>query len=445
MKKVLLISALLLQFFAQAQEVKVLSLKEAINYALENKVEAKKAQLDVENSEYLIQEVRSRALPQISVNGALNYNPVVQLTALPGEVFGQPGTTVLIPFGQEWSSTGSVSVSQAIFDYSVFTGLKAAKSTREFYRINKELTDEQVIERVASAYYQIYIQKQKLTIIDSTIKSTTRVRDIIKGQFENGLAKKIDLDRTIVKLSNIVSQRQQIVSAVEQQENSLKFLIGMPMAVEIELPETDFEAPAVLLGPAPDMQRRTEYQLLKQQEELLTYERKSIVAQYYPTLNLAGNYGYQGLGTEFPLGGKPADGVYWSDFASIGLNLRIPIFTGFATRSRIRQSDIKLKKALADLEDTQLGLDLAYDNARARIENTLITIESQKENVALAQDVLDNTRNNYQQGLTPLTDLLDAENALTDAKNSYSNSLLEYKLAEIQLIKSQGELKTLLN
>ena len=127
------------------------------------------------------------------------------------------------------------------------------------------------------------------------------------------------------------------------------------------------------------------------------------------------------------------------------MNLRIPIFTGFATRSRVRQSDIKLKKVLADLEDTQLGLDLAYDNAKARIENTLITIGAQKENVALAQDVLDNTRNNYQQGLTPLTDLLDAENALTDAKNSYSNSLLEYKLAEIQLIKSQGELKTLLN
>lgn len=445
MKKVFLISALLLQFFAQAQEVKVLSLKEAINYALQNKVEAKKAQLDVENSEYLIQEVRSRALPQISVNGALNYNPIVQLTALPGEVFGQPGTTILVPFGQEWSSTGTVSVNQAIFDYSVFTGLKAAKSTREFYRINKELTDEQVIERVASAYYQIYIQKQKLTIIDSTIKNTTKVRNIIKGQYDNGLAKKIDLDRTVVKLSNITSQRQQIVSAVKQQENSLKFLIGMPMEIEIELPKTDFEAPAILLGEAPNMQNRTAYQLIKQQEELLTYERKSIVATYYPTLNLAGNYGYQGLGTEFPLGGRPADGVYWSDFASIGLNLRIPIFTGFATRSKVRQSDIKLKKVIADLEDTQLGLDLEYNNAKARIENTLITINSQKENVSLAQDVLDNTRNNYQQGLTPLTDLLDAENALTDAKNSYSNSLLEYKLAEIQLIKSQGQLKTLLN
>ena len=445
MKKVFLISALLLQFFAQAQEVKVLSLKEAINYALQNKAESKKAQLDIENSEYLIQEVRSRALPQISMNGALNYNPIIQETALPGEVFGQPGTTILIPFGQEWSSTGTVSVSQAIFDYSVFTGLKAAKSTREFYKINKELTDEQVIERVASAYYQIYIQQQKLTIIDSTIKNTTKVRNIIKGQYDNGLAKKIDLDRTIVKLSNIISQRQQIVSAVEQQGNSLKFLIGMPMSAKIELPKTDFEAPAILLEAAPDMQKRTEYQLIKQQEKLLTYERKSIVAQYYPTLSLAGNYGFQGQGKEFPLGAKPADGVYWSDFASIGLNLRIPIFTGFATRSRVRQSDIKLKKVLADLEDTQLGLDLAYNNAKARIENTLISIDAQKENTQLAQNVLENTRNNYQQGLTPLTDLLDAENALTDARNSYSNSLLEYKLAEIQLIKSQGALKSLLN
>ena len=70
---------------------------------------------------------------------------------------------------------------------------------------------------------------------------------------------------------------------------------------------------------------------------------------------------------------------------------------------------------------------------------------NQKENAQLAKDVLDNTRNNYVQGLASLTDLLDAENALTEAQNNYTSAILEYKLAEIQLIKSKGELKTLIN
>jgi len=62
----------------------------------------------------------------------------------------------------------------------------------------------------------------------------------------------------------------------------------------------------------------------------------------------------------------------------------------------------------------------------------------------LAQEVLDNTKNNYYQGLASLTDLLDAENSLTEAQNNYTSALLDYKLAEIQLIKSKGELKSLL-
>ena len=88
---------------------------------------------------------------------------------------------------------------------------------------------------------------------------------------------------------------------------------------------------------------------------------------------------------------------------------------------------------------------MAYENAKIQIDNSIITIKNQKENAQLAQEVLDNTRNNYLQGLASLTDLLDAENALTEAQNNYTSAILDYKLAEIQLIKSKGELKTLIN
>src|SRR5690606_24980377 len=108
-------------------------------------------------------------------------------------------------------------------DQAVFTGLKAARTTREFYRINAELTDEQVIENVANNYYQVYIQRQRLTVLDSNYVNTSKVRDIIKGQFDNGLARKIDLDRINVLLSNLRTQRQQVLNAVQLQENTLKF------------------------------------------------------------------------------------------------------------------------------------------------------------------------------------------------------------------------------
>lgn len=445
MKKLLALTFLTLALTAQSQEIKRLTLKDAINYALENKAEAKKAKLKVENSEYQIQEVRSRALPQISANGSLNYNPILQTSVIDGSSFGQPGTSIQATFGQKWSSTAGLALTQNLFDQSVFTGLKAAKTTREFYQINERLTEEQVIERVANNYYAVYVQRQNLTVLDSTYKNTTKVKNIIKGQYDNGLAKKIDLDRILVKISNIDTQRQQVLNGVQLQENALKFYMGMPIATVIEIPQSEFEVTPQAFAEEPNTETRTEYLLVKKQEQLLEFQKKAITAAYYPTLSLSAGYNYIGQGPQMPWGAKPSDGVYWSDYSAIGLNLRVPIFSGFATRSKIRQADVDLRSIKEDLVDTKLSLDLAFANAKTQIDNSIITINNQKSNAQLAQEVLDNTKNNYIQGLTSLTDLLDAENAFTEAQNNYTAAVLDYKLAEIQLIKSKGELKTLIN
>ncbi|MNK10899.1 Outer membrane protein OprM precursor [compost metagenome] len=428
----------------QAQ-VKELTLKDAITYALENKADSRKAKLEVENSEYQIQEVRARALPTITADGNVTYNPILQLNALPGDFFGAPGTTILAPLGQKWTSTAGVNLTQNLFDQSVFTGLKAAKTTREFYLINAQLTEEQVIERVANNYYQVFVERQKLTVIDSNYVKTSKIRDIIKGQYDNGLAKKIDLDRMNVNLSNINTQRQQLINSVQLQENTLKFYIGMPIDTPIKIPATEFQVTPLALEEAPDATQRTEYQLLKKQEELYNYQKKSIIAEYYPKLSLTAGYNYLGQGPQLPWFSTPADGVHWTDYSAIGLNLSVPIFNGFGTRARVRKATIDIQKNEEDIKETKLSLDLAFENAKTQINNSIITIDNQKENVKLAQEVLDDTQNNYQNGLATLTDLLDAENSYIQAQNNYTTALLDYKLAEVQLIKAKGELKTLTN
>jgi len=427
----------------QAQEIKSFRLKDVITYALENKADSKKARLKVENSEYQIQEVRSRALPEISVNGGLTYNPILQTTVVDGLNFGQPGTIIQASFGQKWSSVAGVSLTQNLFDQSIFTGLKAAKSSREFFQINEQLTEEQVIERVANAYYQIFVTKLNLKIIEKNLENTNKVKNIIKGLYDNGLSRKIDLDRISVRISNINTQRKQIINAIELQENALKFYMGMPIETNILLPQMAFEISMQTMEVGPNTEKRIEYLLLKKNEELLEFQKKNIEANYYPTLSLTGNYNYLGQGSKIPLGGSNSDGVYWSDFSSIGLNITIPIFSGFETKARVRQAEINLKSIKLDLKDTKLALNLAYENAKKQIDNSLETIKSQKENTQLAQEVLDNTKNNYLQGLASLTDLLDAENANIEAQNNYNTALLQYKLAEIQLLKSKGELKIL--
>jgi outer membrane protein TolC len=71
--------------------------------------------------------------------------------------------------------------------------LKERKTTREFYQINDQLTEEQVIENVANNYYQVYVLRQKLVLAESNLLPLKSA--ICKGQFDNGLQKRIDLDQ----------------------------------------------------------------------------------------------------------------------------------------------------------------------------------------------------------------------------------------------------------
>jgi outer membrane protein TolC len=449
-KRWLLIPLFFLGLVVKAQEPVQLNLKDALNYALQANQNARKAKLDVENSEYQIEEVRSRALPQINGNASLTHNPLLQMSALPN-IFGanpNPNETILVAFGQKWASNAGISLTQNLFDKSVLTGLDAAKTTREFYKLSAQLTEEQVIEQVATNYYQVLVQRQQLGVLDSTIKNTKKVQSILKGQYDNGLAKKIDLDRIAVNLSNLNSQRQKLLNGVALLENGLKFYMGMPIQTPVYIPDAEINSiqpQAVAMNEIINVDDRLEYRLLQRQEDLLGYQKEAYKSEYYPSLSLSGSYNYQGMGNKVPLFKGQSQGVNWFDAASVSLNLRIPIFNGFATRARIRQTEVKIKKLEEDKANTTLALNLAFENAKTQINNSVITLNAQKENVKLAQEVFYNTQNNYNNGLATLTDLLAAENSQTEASNNYSSALLNYRVAEIQLIKSQGQLKSLLN
>lgn len=446
----LLVLAAFVTVVTTAQEPVQLNLKDALKYALEANQNARKAKLDVENSEYQIDEVRSQALPQINGTGGLTYNPLLQKSALPN-LFGpnpNPNETILVAFGQKWNANGGLSLTQNLFNKSVFTGLDAAKAAREFYRISQQLTEEQVLEQVATNYYQVLVQRQQVGVLDSTIRNSQRVQRILEGQYNNGLAKKIDVDRIAVNINNLQSQRQQLLNGVTLLENQLKFYMGMPINTPIIIPEAEvrsIQPQAVAMGETINASDRTEVRLLRQQEDLLNYKMESIKAEYYPSLSLSGNYSYQGIGNSMPIGKGQAKGVNWFDVASVSLNLRIPIFNGGATKSRLKQTEVSIKKVEEDIANTKLGLDLAFENAKTQINNSIITLNAQRKNVQLAQEVFNNTQNNYNNGLASLTDLLNAETSLTEANNNYSSALLNYRVAEIQLIKSQGALKSLIN
>src|SRR5699024_7041947 len=114
-------------------------------------------------------------------------------------------------------------------------------------------------------------------------------------------------------------------------------------------------------------------------------------------------------------------------------------------RSRVKQSNIALQKITEEIKDTSNSLKMANENAKNQYDSALANIMSQKANMNLAMDVFHNTQNNYSNGLATLTDLFNAESELVVAQNSYNEALVNFKISEIDLIKSKGEITTLLN
>ena len=422
---------------SQAQTVQLpLNLKDALKYAIKNSETVKKARLDIEGGKYKTQEIRAAALPQVTGTGTFTDQIVKQQLFFNGQV---------IPIGTTYNASAQAQLSQQLFNQQVFTGLKAARTSEDYYNLNAELTEENIIEQVATNYYQVLVNRQKLAVIDTNIKNVRKIEEIVSTQYKNGLAKKIDLDRVKVNITNLQNQRDQLVNGITQQENLLKYYMGMPVNTPIIIPEAELANinPTIQDLASADslnLNNRTEYQIIKKQEDLLALQKKAFQAEYYPTLSLTSNYSYNGLSDKINFNDSQSYGM-----GAVGLTLRVPIFDGFATRSRVRQAQVDILQNQEDQKSLSNSLNLAYENAKIALQNSLNTITSQTANVTLAEEVYASTQNNYKNGLAGLTDLLDAENALTEAQNSHSQALLNYKLAEIQLIKSNGNIKSLLN
>ena len=433
-----------------AQQSSELTLAQAIDYALKSKADAQKARLEIKKSEYKIQEARANALPRLAASAGMSYNPKLQATYIDASTFAPPGMPVSdepikMEMGQKWGSSAELKLTQVVFNQAVFIGLRAARTTREFYLINEQLTQNEIIEKVAQAYWKVYQAQQALQNIQENLALTEKTAQVVEGSFKAGLAKKIDLDRITVAINNLKSAEQQASSGLTLAKHALKYLMGMPITELISLPKDAFKADYRLAFEKGDASNRTEIKALEKQKELLTLSAKATRSGLYPSLALQATYGYLGMGPKTPLIYGKKDKVYWADYSAISLGLNIPIFTGLGNRAKVQQALIEIEAIDATLKDTRLAMDLAQENAQTQLANNLLTIQTQKENVKLAQEVLSNTQNNYQQGLASLTDLLESERALSDAKNSYTNALLSYKLAEIGLLKAQGNLDVLKN
>jgi len=436
-----------LLFVARANAQTPITLQDALEYALSNSEVIRQARIDIDQVAQKVVETRAGALPQLNINSSVTGNILVQQFVLPAETFGgAPGEFIAIKAGQTWNAMSQVQFSQQLFNQQLFTGLKAAKGSVEFYQLSARVSEENVMQQVATNFYQVIISKEKIKVIDANIERVSQLEKMIRGQYENGLAKKIDLDRVLVNKGNLEAQKLELSNGISQQENLLKYYMGMPVGTEITLVHESMERMEIPKGAIINNEPLNKGNLvsllvLEKQQDLMQLQRKAIAAEAYPSLSLGGNYTYNTQSNNFNLYTNKALNY---DVSSVNLTLKIPVFDGFSRKARKKQAEFDIQKGEEEIRKTNNGLQMNYDNARKQIAYSMEAIQAQKANKELAQEVFESTRNNYNNGLASLTDLLDAESELVTAQNSYNEAMLNFKVAEIELTKSKGDIKTLL-
>lgn len=452
LKKYLTYSILfLLPAFASAQsEIEkfslpdTLTLKESIQIGLENNRSLKKAVLDEEKAKYNRDEIRGAGLPQLSAYGQYNNFLDVFPQAVPGGIFGgDPADIQVIQLGVPQSLKAGVQLNQLIFSNSYLIGLKAAKTGEEFYRVLSMQSEEDVIRDISMNYLgavQLELQKENL---QANIDQLIALQKILESQYENDLARKVDLNRVKVNLTSIQSELENLKIAIYQRQGYLKLVMGIPldtpMTLDNGIADMNMKVNNFLVGDFNPFDRR-DIQLLGIQQQLYEYDYKNIKSQHLPQLVGFADFNKNAFSQNFDFMSQSKN---WYQGFLIGLKLEIPIFDGLQTRSKAAQSKVAAQQLNLDKSQAEDAAALEYKSAVNKYYSSLSTLESLSGNLELANDVYKDSNLLYKEGLSPLTDLLDAETTQREAQANYNNQIIQVRIAQLDILNSTGKITTL--
>ena len=477
MKRVYLLVGLALVFSfaknsnAQQNPSTSFTLEQCIEYALQNSINVKNANLDQRIAAAKVKETIGLGLPQVSVNASLGNNPTLQrffttytpdggfvdLSGVPGI---QPGDVVGAKNFFQLQSNGSASatLNQLIFNGSYIVGLQAANTYKDLALKTSNQTKEQIVQQVMKAYYGVLINRERTELFANNIARVDSLLRNTKALNQNGFTEEIDVDRIQVTLNNLVTERYKFLKLNDLGLELLKFQMNYPMDQTItvvgDIKEVQVDTNLDRYKENWDYTARPDYQVLEVNKKLQQLNIKNQYAGALPSINAFATLGYStqssnvsGLfRTESNI--EEAGGIgpdKWYNFSQIGVSLNVPLFTGLQRHQKTQQEKLTLLKVENGFKSLKNGIDLEISQASIQFENAINTLKSQKENMDLAGKVANVTKIKYEQGVGTNLEVVDAENSLRQSQTNYYTALFDAMVAKVDLDKAYGKLLNRIN
>lgn len=437
MKLVVLAGLLIVSITSGFSQKLDLSLEDILELAKEKSPVLKNAQLSIKHSEVAYRNTKGGLYPQLSAFNTFIYNYSIPKMVIPGEIFGQSGA-IPVEVGTKYDWNSGLEITQVLFSQSYFSSIRLMSQMTELSRLNRTLTEEELVLNLSQLFYLSVSLDQQISAIDSAIVNMNRISNIARTQSESGIIRQVDYLRVSIEKNNLAAEKDMLTMRLNQQMNMLKFLTGIDVNISVNLKGSL----DIRLGTAGNLKysvgRRTESQILNQQLIISKLEQMIDRQSALPEVSLFARHYYQGLRDEFDFFDGGDDRFYKAGY--VGLQITVPIFDGMQRRNKTKMNSIAKQKLITDQENLTNQLYQEYADALLQINYCETIFINRQQNLQVANEVYKANLDGYHQGVVPLTDLLISENQLTESRIRLTDAMFQLKVAELIVKRVTGSM-----
>lgn len=287
----------------------------------------------------------------------------------------------------------------------------------------------EVLTGVGTAYFRARQAKETVDVAESSVKSLEASYDAANKLHDAGVVTKSDVLRAQVALT---SAQNDLIAATNNYNvalASLRAAIGLPQSACIELS-------ADAIDTAPDaastavMAERPEIAAGSASVQAAIAGKNAARASKLPVVALSADYFNQPVGAQFPR---------LTNTVMAGVVIKLNVLDGGLTRAGINEAEAATRKAQQDLEAEKRRVELEQQAARLDLDSACARMATTTTQIQSAEESLRALQAGYKEGMTPLTDVLSAQTALTAAKFSRLAAIYDVKITQVNLLRAYGQ------
>lgn len=413
-----------------------LSLDSCKNLAISNNYRIKQAVSEVTQSEQLKKNAFTSYFPKVNAGFSAakmsdylikSSLPEMNLPVYDGNPANLPVATQFAYFPGmslnlvDYMNFGYAMAAQPLFTGGrIHNGNKLARTGYEISKEKKSMTDIEVLVRTEELYWSIISLNEKLVTIESYQKLLDTLNRDVSAALKAGLVKRNDLLKVQLKQYELEGNKLKLTEGIELSKKVLCQHIGIQYDSTLVLADTIgtiMNPVLIFVNPDDAVKNRNEYKILEKAVRAEELQKKMVTGEYLPQVSV----GVAGVYTDV----MDKTNEIGIAFAIVS----IPISDWWGGSHKIRQSQAKVENANNRFYETRELLALQITQVQNELNQNYFHIGIAQKSLKLAQENLKITKDNYDAGISGMSDLLEAQSAYEDALNSLTESKCNYQIS----------------